>query len=108
MTDILKVNGFETDTDTTSGSLTSEKLIFDVQSNIHYKADGIDELLGDINTVFDFIKHHVQNQIFRLSVLDDYYKGRNTALFTANRRLTENKSDHRIAHNLRRLSRNSR
>lgn len=103
MTDILKVNGFETDTDMISDSLTSEKLIFDVQSNIHYKADGIDELLGDINTVFEFIKHHIQNQIFRLSVLDDYYKGRNTALFTANRRLAENKSDHRIAHNFAKI-----
>ena len=103
MTDILKANGFETDTDTISDSLTSEKLIFDIQSNIHYKADGIDELLGDINMVFEFIKHHVQNQIFRLSVLDDYYKGRNTALFTANRRLAENKSDHRIAHNFAKI-----
>lgn len=103
MTDILKANGFETDTDTISDSLTSEKLIFDIQSNIHYKADSIDELLGDINIVFEFIKHHVQNQIFRLSVLDDYYKGRNTALFTANRRLTENKSDHRISHNFAKI-----
>ena len=55
MTEILKVNEFETDTDTKSGGLTSEKLIFDIQSNIHYKADSLDELLGDINTVFDFM-----------------------------------------------------
>lgn len=73
--------------------------IFPIESNIHYRFDSAEDLLNDLSTLAAVIQHHHEIQCSRLSILDDYYKGRNTLLYQDVRRADGEKSDHRISHN---------
>lgn len=77
---------------------------FSVNSNIHYRVDSLDDLLADgYKTLMNIVQHFKEHQIPRLSILDDYSKGRNTAIFNGDRRKDDSKADYRIAHNFGKL-----
>lgn len=77
---------------------------FSVQSNIHYRVDSLEDLKANgYKVLLDILRHFQEYQIPRLSVLDDYSKGRNTAIFGGDRRKDDSKADYRIAHNFGKL-----
>ena len=98
---MYKVNEFEFGV----GSNAKSSLFpFSVQSNIHYRVDSLDDLTANgYKVLLDILRHFKEYQIPRLSVLDDYSKGRNTAIFGGDRRKDDSKADYRIAHNFGKL-----
>ena len=98
---MYKVNEFEFGV----GSNAKSSLFpFSVQSNIHYRVDSLDDLKANgYKVLLDILRHFQEYQIPRLSVLDDYSKGRNTAIFGGDRRKDDSKADYRIAHNFGKL-----
>lgn len=77
---------------------------FSIDSNIHYRINSVDELLSDNYKLLGaMIQHFITNQVPRLQTLDDYSKGRNTAIYDGERRIDSNKADYRIAHNFGKL-----
>lgn len=96
-----KVNEFEFGTGT---SLNNRLFPFSVESNIHYRVSSLDGLTGEgYKVLMGIVQHFNEHQIPRLSVLDDYSKGRNTTIFNGDRRKDESKADYRIAHNFGKL-----
>lgn len=65
-----------------------------------YRAESIDEVLGNPGLLAQMIKHHLTYQVPRLNILGDYYLGNNCGILAGKRRMNENKSDHRIRHSL--------
>lgn len=98
---MYKVNEFEFGI----GSNAKTSLFpFSVQSNIHYRVDSLEDLKANgYKVLLDILRHFQEYQIPRLSVLDDYSKGRNTAIFGGDRRKDDSKADYRIAHNFGKL-----
>lgn len=97
---MLKVNEFERDINSASNSLFP----FSVDSNIHYRVNSLEDLEADNYRLLSaIIQHFSTYQVPRLSVLDDYSKGRNTAIFGGDRRKDNTKADYRIAHNFGKL-----
>lgn len=97
-----KVNEFEHDESFNSESKRGP-FPFPVASNIHYRYSSADDLLEHPKDLADMVRHHRANQVPRLSVLDDYYKARNTGIMTGRRRKDEDKADYRAAHNFAKL-----
>jgi len=95
-----KVNEFEhgADLNQTTG-VNTNFVSFPVESNIHYRYSSAEELLSNLNDLADMIMHHHEKQVPRLSVLDDYYKAKNTNIMRNIRRKEKDKADHRAAHN---------
>lgn len=98
MNDIDKVNEFEHGIGNGS-QINKDHLSFSVESNIHYRYSSAKELLAKPEDLASMIKHHREYQVPRLSVLDDYYKAKNTSIIQNRRRKELNKADHRAAHN---------
>lgn len=86
-----KVNEFEYGADIHySNDVNTNYVKFSVDSNLHYRFSSAEDLLNDLDTLAAMIKHHHEYQVKRLSVLDDYYKARNTNIMD-NRRRREKK-----------------
>ncbi|WCG48830.1 phage portal protein [Enterococcus faecium] len=95
-----KVNEFEHGSDIHySNDVNTNYVKFSVDSNLHYRFSSAEDLLNDLDTLAAMIKHHHEYQVKRLSVLDDYYKARNTNIMDNRRRREKEKADHRSAHN---------
>lgn len=97
-----KVNDFENDTtvEVNRSILSTFQEQFAYQSNVHYRAESVEELLSDISNLEDMIQHFYEYQFKRLSVLDNYTKARNDNIYQSERRRKEaEKADHRAAHN---------
>ncbi|MDQ0158815.1 phage portal protein [Alkalibacillus salilacus] len=90
-----KANEFEHGLDGNSGI----KRRFSKYANIQYTHDSAEELVKNTDDLSEMIKHHVEHQRPRLDVLDDYYKGDNTAISVLQRRKEDDKADHRARHN---------
>lgn len=93
---MLKVNEFETAT-TNYSSGTKQR--FSDEANIHYTYSSADELIDKVDDLSKMIQHHMEHQRPRLKVLQDYYKGNNSAILKQKRRREEHLADHRAAHN---------
>lgn len=91
-----KVNEFEHGVDTTSAA---SKVRFSKQANIHYLYDDAEELAKKNDILLDFIKHHQEQQVKRLSVLREYYLGNNVTMLSGKRRKEDHLADHRSTHN---------
>lgn len=95
-----KVNEFEHGADIRYANGVNKNFVsFDVASNLHYRFSSAEDLLKDLPTLAGMIRHHYDNQVPRLEVLDDYYKAKNTNIIKNSRRKEKEKSDHRSAHN---------
>ena len=95
-----KVNEFEYGADIHySNDVNTNYVKFSVDSNLHYRFSSAEDLLNDLDTLAAMIKHHHEYQVKRLSVLDDYYKSRNTNIMDNRRRREKEKADYRSAHN---------
>lgn len=97
-----KVNEFEHEA-TSTAKHKKGPFPFPVESNIHYRYSSSKDLLDDPNALISMIRHHRLNQVPRLSVLDDYYKARNTGIMSGARRKDDDKADYRAAHNFAKL-----
>ncbi|EKA2554059.1 phage portal protein [Listeria monocytogenes] len=97
-----RVNEFErgisTDADYKKGPFP-----FSVQSNIHYRYSSAEDLIADNEALVSMIRHHREHQVPRLSILDDYYKAKNTGIMRGRRRKEDDKADYRAAHNFAKL-----
>ncbi|MDT2635688.1 phage portal protein [Enterococcus dongliensis] len=95
-----KVNEFEHGIDSsTKDGVNINYVTFPIESNLHYRFSSAEDLLKDLPTLAAMIRHHYDNQVPRLEVLDDYYKAKNTNIIKNSRRKEKEKSDHRSAHN---------
>lgn len=64
-----------------------------------YKYDGTtQDLLDNRNDISDFIRHHLEAQVPRLQMLDDYYQGLNFNIMRNKRRREKHLADNRAAH----------
>lgn len=64
-----------------------------------YKYDGTtQDLLDNRNDISDFIRHHLEAQVPRLQMLDDYYQGLNFNIMRNKRRREKYLADNRAAH----------
>lgn len=64
-----------------------------------YKYDGtVQDLLDNPNDISDFIRHHLEAQVPRLQMLDDYYQGLNFNIMRNKRRREKHLADNRAAH----------
>lgn len=94
-----KVNEFEHGVDSGNSGVNVNFVSFPVESNIHYRYSSADDLLAKPEDLAAMIQHHHEKQVPRLSVLDDYYKAKNTNIMQNTRRKEKGKADHRSAHN---------
>lgn len=100
MITIDKVNEFEHGVDSNHhNQVNTDYISFSVESNIHYRYSSAKDLLDNPKDLAAMIKHHYEKQVPRLSVLDDYYKAKNTNIMQNTRRKEKGKADHRSAHN---------
>lgn len=72
---------------------------FDVASNINYKYESAETLLNHPEIISKMIAHHLQHQVPRLQILDDYYKAKNTTIMQRPDRKDDERADYRIATN---------
>lgn len=91
----METNEFETATSDYGNS----KRRFSNEANKQYKYKSAADLLGNLDVVTSMIQHHATHQRPRLSILDDYYEGKNTTILHNKRRKEEHLADHRAIHN---------
>lgn len=94
---------FETGGDIT-GSNQRDFTMFPVESNLNYKYTSTEDLLKDMDVIKDMIQDHHNNQVPRLAILDDYFKGKNPTIKRGKRRKEEEKSDKRPANNFAKIA----
>lgn len=92
-----KVNEFEHGIDSTSTS--NQRIVFDIEANLHYTYPSAKELIEKPKDLLEMITHHRTKQVPRLRMLDDYYLGYNTFIMQNRQRRDANKADHRASHN---------
>lgn len=64
-----------------------------------YKYDGqATDLLDNLDDISNFIRHHLEAQVPRLQMLDDYYQGLNFNIMRNRRRREKHLADNRAAH----------
>ena len=99
-----KVNEFEygIEDNTSTKPSPSDAIRFDIESNIHYRANSEEALLeNDFKLLREMIQHHNDRQVPRLVMLDNYTKAKNDGIYKDGSRRTEDeKADYRVAHNL--------
>lgn len=87
----------------TAASILPQKhtnmITYTEEAIMKYRAVNIDALLNDTSKLIAMIKHHHDNQVPRIDVLESYYIGNNPAIMYGKRRQEQEKSDHRIRHN---------
>ena len=104
MTEILKANEFEYGIDEPFEVSKSFQQLYGYESNMTYRANSEEEILGNANKLRDMIMHHYQQQCPRLAALDDYIKARNNGIYNDDsRRVEKEKADHRAAHNFAKI-----
>ena len=105
MAEHLKVNEFEYGDDLKKyTAVKSFQAIFKPNANFHYRAESVEEVLGDPKKLRTMIRDHHENQCPRLAALDDYSKARNNAIYDdESRRVEQGKADHRAAHNFAKI-----
>lgn len=100
---IPKSHQFERDINTDGHKISrNDSLQFKKDSNIHYLAESMEYLLETEEGKKEFeniLKNFLNSQKERLEILDKYGKGENETIYQGDRRIEENKADHRIAHN---------
>lgn len=85
-------------------AVKSFQAIFKPNANFHYRAESVEEVLGDPKKLRTMIRDHHENQCPRLAALDDYSKARNNAIYDdESRRVEQGKADHRAAHNFAKI-----
>ena len=67
------------------------------EANSFYRVPDLDYLLDPVNMV-EMIKHFIMYQLPRLKHLDSYYAGNNHGIMSGQRRMNEEKADHRATH----------
>lgn len=100
MTRLQKVNEFEYGADeksTNSADIVSH-ILNDEEANVHYRYSSAEDLLENLGDLKAMIEHHMNKQVPRLKILNDYFIGRNTYIYGVARRLNKDKADHRISH----------
>ncbi len=65
---------------------------------LRYRADSIDAILEDSGILVKMIQHHMQYQVPRLEILEQYYLANNPVILAGKRRSEPDKSDHRVRH----------
>jgi len=101
MAEILKANEFEYGID---DSARRHRAIFRPEANFHYRAESVEEILGDTDKLKKMIRNHHEVQCPRLAALDDYVKARNGGIYhDDSRRAEKGKADHRAAHNFAKI-----
>lgn len=105
MAEHLKANEFEYGDDLKKyTAVKSFQAIFKPNANFHYRAESVEEILGNLKKLRAMIRDHHENQCPRLAALDDYSKARNNAIYDdEGRRVEEGKADHRAAHNFAKI-----
>lgn len=99
-----KVNEFEYGIERdslTDGNIVST-ILNDDEANVHYRYSADDNLADDTDAIKDMIEHHLEHQVPRLRILNDYYLGKNSYIYGVQRRIDKEKSDHRISNNFAR------
>lgn len=94
---MASVNNFEKGLDTPTN--TSYLSWFSVDSNINYRYESADALLAHPEVLSIMIQHHLQEQVPRLQILDQYYKAKNTTIMNRPNRKDDERADYRIANN---------
>lgn len=98
---IPKSHEFERDMDVASNSIRRDNITFDEDSNVHFVYHDMQELIGTLDgldTLATMMGAFFNAQQGRLSILEDYSKGENTAIMHGKRRIEEEKADKRIRH----------
>ena len=99
---IPKSYQFERDMDTTSGISRHDYIEFQDESNTHFLADDVDDLVNTAegqSVLKDMLQTFFSSQKERIDILDDYSKGNNANIKKGQRRVDGNKADYRIQHN---------
>lgn len=99
---IPKAYQFERDMDYSAPDKRVDTLQFDEDANSHFVYHSMGELLTTEKgkkTLSEMIKTFFHSQRSRLDILDGYSKGKNFTILSGRRRLEQEKSDYRVAHN---------
>lgn len=72
---------------------------FSDEANTHFRYSDAEKLLNDSETITNMINAHQNEQVPRLRVLRDYYKGNNVSVLEKDRRKEEHLADNRATHN---------
>lgn len=92
---MLKVNEFERAVDARS----NREHLYAKDANVEYTYDGTEtDLMQDLQSVSNYIKHHVKNQRPRLKILSDYYEGKTKNIVETTRRKERDMADNRVGH----------
>lgn len=92
---MLKVNEFERDAEYRQ----HRDKIYRRDAVETYRYDGtLSEILGDYDFISECISHHLEAQVPRLQMLDDYYQGLNYNIMRNRRRRERHLADNRAAH----------
>ena len=99
---IPKAYQFERDMDYSAPERRFDSLQFDEESNTHFVYHDMKELVDTPDgkaVLAKMIQTFNQAQRERLDILDGYSKGKNHTILAGRRRLEQEKSDYRVAHN---------
>lgn len=92
---MLKVNEFERDAEYRQ----HRDKIYRRDAVETYRYDGtLSEILDDYDFISECISHHLEAQVPRLQMLDDYYQGLNYNIMRNRRRRERHLADNRAAH----------
>ena len=99
MTLVDHSTSFEYGADPVSYSTRQDTYIsYTAESVMRYRADDIEQILNDTGLLVAMAHHHLQYQVPRLDILEQYYLGNNTMIIQGQRRRELDKSDHRVRH----------
>lgn len=90
---VLKVNEFERALD----EYGTRAALLDRDSNIQYVSNSLEDIFNG-ETLLKFIRHHHSRQKPRLQILQNYYEGKTVNRTMRQRRIEEDRADHRISH----------
>lgn len=92
-------NAFEYGPDATKpGERQDSYISYTKQAVLRYRANSIDAVLEDTGILVKMIQHHLNYQVPRLDVLEQYYLANNPMIMMGKRRSEPDKSDHRVRH----------
>lgn len=90
-----RVNEFEYGVD----ERLDTKQRFSDEATLHYRYPTNERIEEDLETIMEFVIHHMNHQAPRLKELNRYYEGLNTTILRKARRKEEHLADHRAVHN---------
>src|SRR5699024_10681615 len=90
---VLKVNEFERALD----EYGTRAALLDRDNNIQYISNSLEDIFNG-DTLLKFIRHHHSRQKPRLKILQNYYEGKTVNRTMRQRRIEEDRADHRISH----------